>query len=342
VYRHVEIVLSAAAVVLPLAAFLVAVCAVAALLRHRARLPQANPNPRSLHAEPVPRVGGIALWLGFVPAALLAAPPTAAMASAVWGMPLLLLLGVSLADDVRAVPVLPRLAVHVAAAAWLAFALMPLRAAGGTDALVVGAGIALVAAWALNLYNFMDGSDGLATLMAIVGFGAYAAVAGLAGLPPALPLALVAAALPVLWVNRPPARMFLGDVGAVPLGFLAAALGLGGIVGEVWPAWFPLLVFLPFVADATLTLARRLVRGERVWEAHKTHYYQRLHRLGAGHRGTLAVYSALMLATATTAVACARLYPAWGARALAAWCGVCLLLFATIDYHWRRRKLPTS
>lgn len=310
--------------------------------RWRSRLPQANPNPRSLHAEPVPRVGGIALWLGFAPAVAFGLPPAAAMGVAVWGMPFLLLVAISLADDVRPVPVLPRLAVHVAAAVWLAVALAPLRATGGMDALLAGAGVALVAAWSLNLYNFMDGSDGLATIMTIVGFGAYAAVAGLAGLPAALPLALAAAALPVLWVNRPPARMFLGDVGAVPLGFLAAALGMGGIVGDVWPAWFPPLVFLPFVADATFTLALRLFRGERVWEAHKAHYYQRLHQLGAGHRGTLAVYSALMLATASTAVACARLYPAWGVRALAAWCAVCLLLFATIDYHWRRRKIATS
>jgi UDP-N-acetylmuramyl pentapeptide phosphotransferase/UDP-N-acetylglucosamine-1-phosphate transferase len=136
--------------------------------------------------------------------------------------------------------------------------------------------------------------------------------------------------------------MFLGDVGAVPLGFLAAAIGLGGIVGDVWPAWFPALVFLPFLADATVTLGLRLVRGERVWEAHNVHYYQRLHRLGAGHRGTLAVYGALMAGTASTAVACANLYPAWGSRALVAWCAVCLLLFAAIDYHWRKRKIAST
>jgi hypothetical protein len=130
--------------------------------------------------------------------------------------------------------------------------------------------------------------------------------------------------------------MVLGAVGAEPLGFLAAAMGFGGIVDGLWPAWFPPLVVLPFVADATVTLALRLVRGERVWEAHNVHYYQRLHRLGAGHRGTLAVYGALMAGTASTAVACASLYPAWGAHALAAWCAVCLLLFAAIDYHWRK------
>jgi UDP-N-acetylmuramyl pentapeptide phosphotransferase/UDP-N-acetylglucosamine-1-phosphate transferase len=329
-------------VALAAVALLLAFAAVAVMLRWRARLPQAAPGARSLHAQPVPRVGGVALWIAWAPAVLLAPPPVALMGVGVWGAPFLLLVVVSLADDVRALGVLPRLAAHLAAAIWLALVLVPTRGAEGMEVLYAGACIALVCAWSLNLYNFMDGSDGLAATMAIVGFGAYAAVAWLAGLPVALLVSLVAAALPLLWVNRPPARMFLGDVGAVPLGFLAAAIGFGGIVGDVWPAWFPALVFLPFLADATVTLGLRLVRGERVWEAHNVHYYQRLHRLGAGHRGTLAVYGALMAGTASTAVACANLYPAWGSRALVAWCAVCLLLFAAIDYHWRKRKIAST
>jgi hypothetical protein len=84
-----------------------------------------------------------------------------------------------------------------------------------------------------------------------------------------------------------------------------------------------------------VTLARRALGGERFWEGHKTHYYQRLHQMGAGHAGTLAVYGALMAGTAGTAVACACLEPAWGGPALVAWCAVCALLFAAIDYHWR-------
>ena len=121
--------------------------------------------------------------------------------------------------------------------------------------------IALVSLWSLNLYNFMDGSDGLAALMGAFGFAAYAAVAQCAGANAALLWALAAGILPLLWANRPPARLFLGDVGAVPLGFLAAALGFGGMVGSLWPAWFPPLVFLPFIADATMTLARRVLRA---------------------------------------------------------------------------------
>jgi hypothetical protein len=99
-------------------------------------------------------------------------------------------------------------------------------------------------------------------------------------------------------------------------------------------------VFLPFVADATVTLARRVLGGEPFWLAHKSHYYQRLHRMGAGHRGTLAAWGALMAGTAGTAVACACVAPELGVPALAAWCGVCAALFAAIDYHWRIRRPP--
>ena len=106
--------------------------------------------------------------------------------------------------------------------------------------------------------------------------------------------------------------MFMGDVGAVPLGFLAAALGVAGVVQNTWPAWFPVLVFLPFLADATVTLAARAFRGEPVWQAHRSHFYQRLNTLGAGHRGTLAVYAGLMLACAAFALACLILAPTQG------------------------------
>ncbi len=95
-------------------------------------------------------------------------------------------------------------------------------------------------------------------------------------------------------------------------------------------------MFLPFLADASVTLARRALTGQRFWEGHKSHYYQRLHQMGAGHRGTLAVYGALTAGTAGTATVTACLVPAWGPWVLASWCTVCALLFAAIDYHWRK------
>jgi len=172
--------------------------------------------------------------------------------------------------------------------------------------------------------------------MVPVGFTAYGIVLLCRGEAPALPLILAATMIPLLFVNRPPARMFLGDVGAVPLGFLAAAFGISGVAGGAWPAWFPLLVFLPFIADASVTLVRRMLAGERFWQSHRSHYYQRLHQLGAGHGGTLAAWGALMAGSAGTAVACACLFPSWGPAALGAWCIVHAGAFAAIDYHWRR------
>jgi hypothetical protein len=110
---------------------------------------------------------------------------------------------------------------------------------------------------------------------------------------------------------------------------------LAGIVAGAWPAWLPLLAFLPFIVDATVTLVARALRGERIWEAHKVHYYQRLHQLGASHRGTLAVYGGLAAGCCITALGCVFRAPQAGWVALAAWLVVLAVVFAAIDYHWR-------
>lgn len=334
----------------PLVAFATSAVAVVLLRRFPKALPRDVPNARSLHNVPVPRAGGYAIWAGFL-ASVLVIPPAFPAGLAGWLPPWLALAIVSGRDDARGVGVAARLSIHGFAAAWAAGA-FALAGYGGNDwprLLFTAACLALVFAWSANLYNFMDGSDGLAATMSITGFAAY----GLAALAPdaspasaaAAPasFALAAAVLPFLAVNKPAATMFLGDVGAVPLGFLAAAFGASGVVAGGWPAWFPLLVFLPFVFDSTLTLARRVVRGERLWEGHRGHYYQRLALLGAGHRGTLAAYAALMVGTATSALACRYLAPSAGWWALAAWSAVLLMLFATIDYHWRKKNsIPAS
>ena len=323
------------------------------LRRGAAMLPSDVPNARSLHASPIPRAGGYAIWLGFLPAAMLFAPAFPG-GWAGWVPAWLALAIVSGRDDARSVGVGMRLAVHALAALWSATALaLTLPGAEGNDwprLVWTTAALALALAWSANLYNFMDGTDGLAATMGTIGFATYAlarldANAASAGAPGSAPafLALAAAMLPFLAVNWPRATMFLGDVGAVPLGFLAAAFGLAGIGEGVWPAWFPLLVFLPFVADATLTLMRRIQRRDRLWEGHRDHYYQRLALLGAGHRGTLAIYAMLMGGTAATALACRPATAAAGWWALAAWCTVVIMLFATIDYHWRKKtNIPYS
>jgi UDP-N-acetylmuramyl pentapeptide phosphotransferase/UDP-N-acetylglucosamine-1-phosphate transferase len=328
----------------PALAMLLSAAVIGLLRRTAPALPADVPNSRSLHGTPVPRAGGYAVWAGFLPAAL-AFPPAFPGGLPGWLPGFAAVAIVSAWDDVHEVRVAPRLFVHAGAAVWAAAWLAlswPLPGDGALARALVALVATLAIAWSSNLYNFMDGSDGLAASMGTIGFAAFGiahavdADGARASSAPAC-LALAAAIVPFLAVNRPRASMFLGDVGAVPLGFLAAAFGAAGIVSGAWPAWFPLLVFLPFVADATLTLARRAWRGDRVFEGHRGHFYQRLHQLGAGHAGTLAAYVAAMLGTAATALMCRDRGPAAGWWALAAWTAVVCVLFATIDYHWRKK-----
>jgi len=298
------------------------------MLRNTGRMPADRPNERSLHRRATPRGGGLAIWAGFLPVAI-ALPP------AIGGWPLWLaavgaVAAISFVDDLRGVPFGIRLVVHVCAAAIVAATMLPPAIAPATFALAV-----VVLVWGANLFNFMDGSDGLAGLMAITGFGAFAVAAALAGAGPLATIcaAVAAASLPFFLANRPPASLFMGDVGSVPLGFLAAALGMAGAMLDAWPAWFAPLVFLPFLADTTVTLVRRALRREPVWRAHRGHYYQRLHAAGAGHRGTLAVWGAAMAACAALAIGCLVLAPARGGLALALALALHLIGFAAIDYH---------
>ena len=172
--------------------------------------------------------------------------------------------------------------------------------------------------------------------MALCGFGAYGAAALRAGAPSDAYLALAAATLPFFAANVPPARTFMGDGGSVPLGFLAAVFGLAGIRAGTWPGWYPLLVFLPFIADTLLTMIRRIAARENLFEAHKTHYYQRLHRMGAGHAGTLLFYGVLIAGTSASAYFALATGPAAGWWVLGAWTVAIGVLFAGIDYHWRK------
>jgi len=296
-------------------------------LLHRAGgLPFDRANPRSLHRGAVPRGGGLAIWLGWCAAIIwLSGSPS-------WLLPLAAIVIVSFFDDCYGIAAPWRLLVQLAAAiAWLWLS-------GPLPNVFTAAVMTVAVVWMANLYNFMDGSDGLSGTMAVVGFGAYALAAWWAGSDDAAALlALAAAVAPFLLANWPPARIFLGDVGSVPLGFLAAVFSLQGVREGWWPTWFPLLVFLPFIADASATLVRRLLGGERVWEAHRDHYYQRLVRLGFGHKGTLALYGALMSGMAITALAALARAPQAGWYLLLAWASVLALLFVSVAHQWRAR-----
>lgn len=256
------------------------------LLRHGRRLPLDHPNARSLHREPTPRIGGLGITAGILAAGICLADaallPMLAAASA--------LAIVSFVDDMRGLPASLRIITHFAAA------LGCLLAIGMNDyrlALCVPAVI-----WMTNLYNFMDGADGLAGGMAVMGFGALAFAAGIGHAPvlAAFCAAVAAAALAFLHFNFPPARLFMGDSGSIPLGFLAAMAAIHGWLQGLWSPLFPILVFSPFIVDASVTLVRRLLARERVWQAHRSHYYQRLIRLGWGHRKTALAEYGLMAA----------------------------------------------
>jgi UDP-N-acetylmuramyl pentapeptide phosphotransferase/UDP-N-acetylglucosamine-1-phosphate transferase len=317
----------------PAIAALIAFGLTSVLLR-RSRLPLDMPNERSLHSVPVPKIGGLAL----VPAVGCAwALVPEALGWAVWTAAGALFL-LSWIDDVANLSAPLRLAVHLAAAALAAFALLGPEADWSTVLIAI-----LAIAWMTNLFNFMDGADGLAGGMALFGFGAYAWAAwGAGNVQFAIAAAAVAAAAGAfLWFNFPPARVFLGDAGSIPLGFTAAAMGLHGWHTNLWPAWFPLVVFSPFVVDATVTLARRSLRGERIWQAHREHYYQRLVRSGWSHKRTALAEYALMACCAIASVWAIRLAPAMQAAFVAAWALSYAAILARIDRAWRRHGKET-
>lgn len=308
--------------------FAIAALAVGWLARGRVGLDE--PNARSLHTTPVPRTGGIGLLIGVTAGWAVAAPHMPAL---VWTA-LALVIIVSLLDDFRGLSAVSRLAVHLLAAA---LAVPEILNAQASLPLIMAA--VLATGWMCNLYNFMDGSDGLAGGMALLGFSAYAAAAWLAGSIQfaLLNLAIAAAAAGFLLHNFHPARIFLGDTGSIPLGFIAALFGLIGWQQQDWTWWFPLLVFSPFIIDASVTLARRLFSGSRVWEAHRDHYYQRLVQLGFGHRGTALAEYALMTICAFAALAAMTL-PAFGQYMVLGIASlVYIALIGLIERAWRRR-----
>ncbi|BAX59993.1 MraY family glycosyltransferase [Burkholderia stabilis] len=293
------------------------------------RLATDVPNDRSLHTLPTPRVGG---W-GIVPVSIVAllvlAPRLWLVAIAAAG-----LAAMSQIDDRRGLPARVRFSAHLAAVV----ALIVVFPADAPWWLLVGVGFAMV--WLTNLYNFMDGADGLAGGMALFGFGGYA-VAALGGAHASSDLvvacaAVAGAALGFLLLNFHPARLFLGDAGSIPLGFLAGALGYWGWRTGVWPIWFPAMVFAPFIADASVTLSRRLLRGEKFWQAHREHYYQRMVRSGVGHGRTALYWYLIMLAGIIVAVWAKGRPELQQWLSFIAWYGVLAWFGWLIDMRWRR------
>lgn len=289
-----------------------------------------KPNHRSLHTKVTPRTGGLAIVAGLISTWMLIGP--------LWLLlvPLLLLLVVSLIDDVMELPVRWRLLTQLIVSSIFVSLLFP-AISWWLVALLV-----LVITWMINLYNFMDGSDGLAGGMALFGFGGYSIAAYLSNdfQIAFLSGAIASAALAFLVFNFHPAKIFMGDAGSVPLGFLSASLGLCGLQRDLWPAWFPLLVFSPFIVDASVTLMKRLFLGEKIWQAHRSHYYQRLIIMNFGHRNTALMEYCLMATACLSALFLLNQSPMIQIAALILWVMLYAFLACVIDRIWRNFNKP--
>jgi UDP-N-acetylmuramyl pentapeptide phosphotransferase/UDP-N-acetylglucosamine-1-phosphate transferase len=301
-----------------------------------------HPNRRSSHTVPTPRGGGLAVvtvvvsaWAAFT---LFAGDPPASMLG-------LIVAGSGLAvlswfDDLRSLPVSARLVAQVVAVA----AVLLLAADQGlyfggllppaVDPLAAG----LLWVWFTNLFNFMDGIDGLAGSETIAIGAGVAVVAGIAGLGGDLTftgLTLAAAAIGFLAWNWHPAKIFLGEVGSIPLGFL-----VGWLLLELARRGQPeaaLILPLYFLTDATATLGRRLIQGERPWRAHREHFYQRAVAKGLSHAAVVRhvlIANAILVALAAVAAAGRPAPPVAGAVVV-----VASLLFFLVG---RPRRPPSA
>jgi len=280
-----------------------------ALMPLMQRYALARPNARSSHREPTPQGGGIAVCaatLGVAGAALVL--PHAQLGHLAELGPLfaavVVMAVVGALDDIRPGPVAPRLAVQLAAVSAVIASLpdelrvVPTLPFGIERALFVVGGT-----WFVNLVNFMDGIDWITVAEIVPVTGGLALIGTLGGLPPngiLIALALLGAMIGFAPFNRPVARLFLGDVGSLPIGLITGWLlvlvaGRGHLAAA-------LLLPLYYLADASLTLLRRLLNGERVWQAHRTHFYQRATDNGLTVRQIVARIFAVNLALVALAV----------------------------------------
>jgi UDP-N-acetylmuramyl pentapeptide phosphotransferase/UDP-N-acetylglucosamine-1-phosphate transferase len=252
-----------------------------------------QPGRRRSHVQPTPRGGGV----GIVGAILVCVPGVLCTGTAAWPVSLVATVVAALAlialvgwrDDRRSLPVWPRLAAQVLAVGAFAVALLGEYESWWWLLVLLPAGV-----WSINLHNFMDGIDGLLALQTIFVASGLALLAWSAG-QSALALASVVLVLAAFgfWIyNRPPARIFMGDVGSGSVGlmvFVFSAMLWRADAQSLWPA---LVLSSAFAVDAGLTLLSRILRGRRWYSAHREHGYQWLVRCGATHAQAAAIYLA--------------------------------------------------
>lgn len=315
----------------------------AAVRRYAMRALMDVPNARSSHSTATPRGGGLAIAAAFLLAVaglaavdMLAGPLAAAF---IGGGTLVMLIG--WIDDHRHVPARWRLAVHIAAGAWAVYWLGGYsKAALGSYTLQLGwAGevLALLGiVWLINLYNFMDGIDGLAAGEAVTVALVAAGLLWWAGAPGLALVAMVLAAAcgGFLWWNWSPAKIFMGDVGSGFLGYCFAVLMLASEKAGAVPVTVWVILLAVFVLDATYTLIGRVIRGESWYTAHRTHAYQRLTQSGFSHAKVTAgvmLVNLLLLAPLAWLVV---LQPTWIFLALPGVAVVGWLAWRTIQHRF--------
>lgn len=298
-----------------------------------------HPNARSLHAQSTPRGGGLAILIAIIVSVAMVSLFLPLHDLSAITVSVFIVAGVSFLDDRYSISPGYRIVAHTLAAVVILYAgfyLQKLEVLGANWEWPYAVAVVfsvLYTVWMINLYNFMDGMDGFAGGMTVFGFGTLAVMGWMSGHDAFFIISLIVAASSAgfLVFNFPPARIFMGDVGSSTLGLLAATLSLWGARDNVFPFWVAALVFSPFIMDATATLLRRLWRREKIWQAHKTHYYQQLVQAGWGHRKTVLVEYLIMFSCGTAAVLSMHASVAIQAIMLAGWTFFYIVFFSWVS-----------
>lgn len=284
------------------------------------------PGERRSHQVPTPRGGGMAIVVTSALCLLVAHFTAPAEAGGTWAIPayllgLLAVAGIGWWDDHRPLSARLRLLVHVVSAAWLGALFQ--HASGSAGAWTLGLLVALMAVGLINVWNFMDGINGLAASQAAIAMAGFALALG--GLAPAWALAF--ACIGFLPFNFPRARIFMGDGGSGALGYLLAGLfgvvclrlGADTLLDVLQAGLLALLPLSAFLVDAGFTLASRILAGQRWWEPHSQHVYQRLARRWGGHTWVTVAYACFSITAVILFLRIHAVAPQWGAVAAGSW-----------------------
>ena len=290
--------------------FFVSLCLTSMLARSKLSAFQDEPNHRSLHNVPTPRSGGLAINIALLVSlcSLVLLSPIeirlSVFALAAW----VIIVLVALSDDIVGLGPLFRFVSQIIASYLLVYGAGLYWSADSyglpqLDPFLKVASLFGIL-WSINLFNFMDGIDGLSGGMAVIGFGALSVLGYIGGDPQFASLTLLIAGIPAgfLCFNFPPAKIFMGDLGSTIFGFFMGVFSLLGWQKGLFSIWVPTVIFSPFWVDASVVLLKRMINRERFWEPHQKHYFQRLVLMGFSHRQVTLMEYGLMLLCASSVV----------------------------------------